>query len=96
MATGLNKKAREELLDKMIHAREMKQSTEHESCKDNSTLREKIESKRVKTRIYDRNEPIIIIKNFNIPKTREGGGKSQVEKVWTNSGFSDDRDYAPK
>ena len=62
-ATGLDEKAREELLGKMITMRETKQSTEHESCTKNSTLKEKIENKRFKTKIDDKYEPIIIIKD---------------------------------
>ena len=54
----------------MTHMRKTKQSTEYESCKDNSTLRKKVENKRVKTKSDNKNEPIIIIKD---KKTREEG-----------------------
>ena len=36
MATGLDEKARGELLDKMFHLRKGKQSAEAKSCKDSS------------------------------------------------------------
>ena len=41
MATALDEKARQELLEKMISLREPKQKTEANPCKDSSTLNKK-------------------------------------------------------
>ena len=41
MGTGLDEKARKELLKKMISLREPKQKTEADACKDISTLNKK-------------------------------------------------------
>ena len=51
MATGLDEKAREELLGKMIHLREIKPNSGPKSCKDSSTLSEKIKNEKVKANI---------------------------------------------
>ena len=81
MATGLDEKGRRELLGKMIRLRETKPSAESVSCKDSSTLSEKIKNKKVKNKIDIKNKPSIIIKDIIIPKTREGGGKSRMRKT---------------
>ena len=81
MATGLDEKGRGELLGKMIWLRETKPSAESISCKDSSTLSEKIKNKKGKTKIDIKNTPKFIVKNINIPKTREGGGKSRMRKT---------------
>ena len=41
MSTGLDEKARKELLEKMISLRKPKQKTEADACKDISTLNKK-------------------------------------------------------
>ena len=41
MSTGLDEKAREELLSKMIKLREEKRKTKDDACKDSSTLNKK-------------------------------------------------------
>ena len=81
MTTGLDEKGRGDLLGKMIRLRETKPSAESISCKDSSTLSEKINIKKVKTKIDIKNKPSIIVKDINIPKTREGGGKSRMRKT---------------
>ena len=48
MATRLVKKAREELLDKIVHMREPRANTGPKSCKDSSTLKEKSKTKKVR------------------------------------------------
>ena len=45
MVTGLDKKARGELLEKMVRLREQMQSADDKSCKDSSTPNEKTENK---------------------------------------------------
>ena len=45
MATGLDEKARGELLEKTVRLRKQKQSTEEKSCKDSTTPNEKTEKK---------------------------------------------------
>ena len=47
IATGIDEKARGELLEK-VRLREQKQSTEPKSCKDNSTTNEKTENKEIR------------------------------------------------
>ena len=42
MATALDEKARQELLEKMISLREPKQKTDANPCKDSSTLKKKL------------------------------------------------------
>ena len=45
MATGLDEKAREELLSKMVKLRETRQKTRDDECKDSSTLKRKTDDK---------------------------------------------------
>ena len=54
MATGLDEKARGELLEKIVHLREQKQSTEAKSCINSSTQNEKIENKEIGIEIDDK------------------------------------------
>ena len=42
MGTGLNEKARKELLCKMVKLRETRQKTRDDECKDSSTLKQKL------------------------------------------------------
>ena len=48
MGTGLDEKARKELLDKMIKLRETKQKTKDDEYKDNSSPKQKIDDKMIK------------------------------------------------
>ena len=72
MATGLDEKARGELLGKMIRLRETKPNAKPKSCKDSSTLSEKIENKKVRTKINNKSKPSIIIKNLIFLRLEEG------------------------
>ena len=83
MATGLDEKARGELLEKMICLREQKQSTEDKSCKDSSTPNQKTENKEIMIKIDDKSKTDFIIKDINIFKARQGGGKSRLMGIWT-------------
>ena len=42
MGTGLDEKARKELLSKMVKLRETRQKTKDDECKDGSTLKKKL------------------------------------------------------
>ena len=64
MGTGLDEKARKELLSKMVKLRETRQKTKDDECKDGSTLKQKTDDKMIKG------------SNTNIRKARAGGGKS--------------------
>ena len=75
MATGLDEKAREDLLSKMYHMHETRANNEPKYCKGSFTLKKKSENKKVKNKIEDKDKPIIIAKDNRIPKTR--GGKRQ-------------------
>ena len=50
MGTGLDEKARKELLDKMIKLRETEQKTKYDECKDSSALKQKIDDKIIKSK----------------------------------------------
>ena len=83
MGTGLNEKARKELLDKMIKLRETEQKTKDNECKDSSTLKQKIYDKMIKVEGEDK------------LKTR---GEARVGKAGSGQGgqISDYSDDAPK
>ena len=72
IGTGLDEKARKELLEKMISLREPKQKTEANPCKYSSTLNEKIYDNGTRIGMDDKNKTSILVKNFNILKAREG------------------------
>ena len=82
IGTGLDEKARKELLEKMISLREPKQKTEANPRKDSSTLNEKTDDKGIKIGIDDKNKTSNMIKSFNILKAREGGGMSRRNRIW--------------
>ena len=48
MGTGLDEKAREELLSNMIKLRDEKRKTKDVACKDSSTLNKKTDDKMIK------------------------------------------------
>ena len=79
MATGLDEKARKELLEKMISLREPKQKIKADACKDSSTLNKKPDDKRVRD---DKDKTSNRIKINNFPEAREGGGKSWRNRTW--------------
>ena len=76
MATGLDEKARKELLSKMVKLSEARQKTKDDECKDGSTLKKKTDDKMIKVKGEDMIKTSNMIKSTNIPKARAGGGKS--------------------
>ena len=54
MGTGVDKKARRELLSKMIKLRETKQKTKDDECKDSSTLKQKTDDNMIKVEREDK------------------------------------------
>ena len=76
MATGLDEKARKELLSKMVKLRETRQKTKDDECKDSSTLKKKTDDKIIKIEEEDNIKTSNMIKSTNILKARAGGGKS--------------------
>ena len=76
MATGLDKKARRELLSKMVELRKAPLKTKENECKDSSTLKQKTVNKRVEGVRGDKVETSNINKSTNILQARAGGGKS--------------------
>ena len=75
MATGLDEKARGELLSKMVELRKAQPKTKEDECKDRSTLKQKTVDKIVEGVSGDKVETINIIKSTNILKARAEGGK---------------------
>ena len=87
MATGLDEKARGELLSKMVELRKAQPKTKEDECKDSSTLKQKTVNKIVEGVRGDKVETSNIIKSTNILKARAGGGKSWkgwMETKWSN------------
>ena len=77
MGTGLDEKARKELLSKMVKLRETRQKTKYDECKNGSTLKQKkTDDKMVKVKGEDKFKTSNMIKSTNILKARAGGGKS--------------------
>ena len=62
MGTGLDEKARKELLEKMISLREPRQETEANCCKDSSSLNEKANDKTTRIERDDKNKTSKIFK----------------------------------
>ena len=81
LGSGLDEKAREELLSKMIKLREEERKTKDDACIDSSTLNKKTNDKRIKIERDDKSKTSNMIKDTNILKAREGAGKSW--KGWT-------------
>ena len=73
MGTGLDEKARKELLNKM---RETRQKTRDDECKDSSTLKQKTDDKMIEGVRGDKVKASNMIKSTIILKARAGGGKS--------------------
>ena len=73
MATGLDKKARSELLSKMVKLRETRRKTKDDECKDGSTLKKKTDDKIIKIEGEDKIKTSNMIKSTNILKARAGG-----------------------
>ena len=76
MGTGLEEKARGELLSKMVELRKASWKTKEDECKDSSTLNYKTVNKSIESVRGDKVKTSNIIKSTNILKARAGGGKS--------------------
>ena len=76
MGTGLDEKARKELLSKVVKLRETEHKTKDDECKDSSTLKQNTVDKMVKIERKEKVKTSNIIKDTNIIKARVGGGKS--------------------
>ena len=72
MGTGLDEKARRELLSKMVELRKAPLKTKEDECKDSSTLKQKSVNKIIEGVRDDKVEASNIIKS-NILKARAGG-----------------------
>ena len=73
MATGLDEKARKELLSKMVKLRETRRKTKDDECKDCSTLKKKTDDKIIKIEGEDKIKTSKMIKSTNILKARTRG-----------------------
>ena len=76
IGTGLDEKARKELLNKLIELSNSRSKTREEKCEDSSTLKQKTVDKIVGDKKGDKVGTSNLIKNTNILKARAGGGKS--------------------
>ena len=73
IGTGLEEKARGELLSKMVELRRASRKTKEDECKDSYTLKQKTVNKIIESIREDKVETSIIIKSTNILKARAGG-----------------------
>ena len=84
MGTGLDEKARKELLSKLMELRKSRPMTRDEKCEDSSTLKQKTVDKINGDIKGDKVGTSNMIKNTNILKARAGGrqelGKLDVDK----------------
>ena len=76
IGTGLDEKARKELLNKLIELRNSRSKTREEKCEDSSFLEQKTVDKIVDDTKGDKVGTSNMIKSTNILKARAGGGKS--------------------
>ena len=86
MGTGLEEKARGELLSKMVELRKTSKRTREDKCKDSSTPKQKTDNKIIKYTRGDKVGTSNMIKSTNILKARAGGrqelvGEKEVESV---------------
>ena len=80
MGTGLEEKARGELLSKMVELRKASLKTKEDECKDSSTLKQKPVNKIIENVREDKEETSNKNKSTNILKARAGEVKSW--KFW--------------
>ena len=73
MGTGLDEKARKELLSKRVKLRETRNKTKDDECKDGSTLKKKTDDKIIKIKGEDKFKTSNMIKSTNILKARARG-----------------------
>ena len=93
MGTGLEEKARGELLSKMVELRKAPLKTNEDECKDSSTMKQKTVNKTIERVRGDKVETSNIIKSTKILKARAGGkqeieglnGDKEVESVMTTA-----------
>ena len=78
MGTGLDEKARKELLNKLIELRKSRSKTRDEKCEDSSNLKQKTVDKIVDDIEGDKVGTSNMIKSTNILKAR-AGGKQELE-----------------
>ena len=83
MGTGLEEKARGELLSKMVELRKAPRKTREDKCKDSSTPKQKTDDKIIEHVRGDKIGTSNIVKSTNILKARAGGGQSW--KGWTET-----------
>ena len=76
IGTGLNEKARKELLSKLVELRRAQPTTRDDECKGSSTLKQKTVDKIVEGVKGVKVGTSNMIKSINILKARAGGGKS--------------------
>ena len=96
MGTGLEEKARGELLSKMAELRKASRKTKKDECKDSSTLKQKTANRIIERVRGDKVETSNIIKS--IISLRPEQGEARVGRVgWRQIGrISDDNGNAPK
>ena len=89
MGTGLDEKARKELLSKLVELRKAQSTTRDDECKGSSTLRQKTIDKIIECVKGDK------VETSNI---RLEQGEARVGRIgWRQRGrISDDNDNAPK
>ena len=97
MGTGLEEKARRELLSTMVELRKASRKTKEDKCKDSSTLRQKTVNKIIESVRGDKVGTSNINKSTNILKARAGGGARVGRVGWRQGGrISNDNGNAPK
>ena len=80
IGTGLDEKARKELLSKLVELRNSRSKTREEKCEDSSTRRQKTVDKMVDDIKRDKVGTSNMIKSTNILKAR-AGGRQELEGV---------------
>ena len=83
MGTGLDEKARKELLSKLVELRKARSRTRDDKCKDSSTLKQKLADKIVDDVKGDKVGTSNMIKSINILKAR-AGGRQELEGLDTD------------
>ena len=96
MGTGLEEKARGELLSKMVELRKASRKTKEDECKDSSTLKQKTVNKIIESVRGDKVETINLIKSTNILKARAEGRQELEGLDGDKEVESDDNGNAPK
>ena len=80
MGTGLEEKARGELLSKMVELRKAPRKTREDKCKDSSTPKQNTDDKLIEHVRGDKIGTSNIIKSTNILKAR-AGGRQELERL---------------